>query len=61
MLISGVGAAVSSLGRSTNATHFQDDTNEGFIWIHVRGDTFLGRFYDKHGIMSFERTFTRPP
>ena len=40
--------------------HFEDDTKEGFLLVEVEGMRLTGRFYDKHGVMDFERVLMKP-
>jgi len=59
LVVSGAGAKLTDLADRGNATHFQDAAQEGFLYVIIDGDTFVGQFYDKLGNRDFERTFRR--
>jgi hypothetical protein len=60
IIVTGAGAKLTPLKTTMNRAHFQDDTSEGFLYITADARQLRGRFYDKNGTMSFERTVTRP-
>jgi hypothetical protein len=59
LIVSGAGAKTTGFESSGNATHFENDATEGFMYMVVDGGTLTGTFYDKAGAMLFERTITR--
>ena len=40
-------------------TFWEDDTNEGFVWIELADRVLTGVFYDKNGTESYRRTLTK--
>jgi hypothetical protein len=60
MIISGAGAAYTSLKNRGNKMFYQDASETGFMHVVIDGDTFTGEFYDSNGTLDFARTFTRP-
>jgi hypothetical protein len=61
MIVSGAGASTTDFEAMTNAVHYQDDSQPGFVYIVIEGDQFTGRFVDRTGAVNFEHTFTRRP
>ncbi|UJR81082.1 metallophosphoesterase [Sandaracinus amylolyticus] len=59
MIVSGAGAKLTAFAREDNATLFQDDQREGFLYVVIEGDRFVGRFVDRDGRTDFEHTVTR--
>jgi hypothetical protein len=60
MIVSGAGAKVTDFVDRGNATFWQDDQTEGFLYVEVVGKRLTGRFYDKTGAMNFERSVMKP-
>ncbi|AKF06296.1 metallophosphoesterase [Sandaracinus amylolyticus] len=59
MIVSGAGAKLTAFAREDNTTLFQDDQREGFLYVVIEGDRFVGRFVDRDGRTDFEHTVTR--
>ncbi len=59
LIVSGAGAKLTGLARTSNQTHFEDDTAEGFLYVRVVGDELTGQFIDKTGAVNFERKLQR--
>jgi tartrate-resistant acid phosphatase type 5 len=59
--VSGSAAKLSDLeGRDGNVAEYEDDSEQGFMWVQIEGDELLGRFYDLNGELDYEQTMTRP-
>ena len=52
-IVSGVGAKTTDLENRGNATFFEDDQKEGFMWIEIQNNCFYGEFYDFEGNLDF--------
>jgi hypothetical protein len=62
LVISGAGASAKDFDdEDRNGTHFQDGIMEGFMYVIIDGDTFIGRWVNRLGVNEFERMFTRTP
>ncbi len=59
LIVSGAGAKLRSIVERGNRTLFQDDTREGFLHATVDGDSFVGRFFDRDGLLDFEHMVVR--
>lgn len=59
LLVSGAAAKTTDLEDRGNATAFEDDTVEGFLWVEIEGDRFHGEFWNKDGTMDYVQEFTR--
>lgn len=58
-LVSGAGSKLDDLPhRQENATEFENNEVEGFLWVEIVDDSFTGIFFDKLGNAQFERTIT---
>jgi hypothetical protein len=60
LIVSGAGAKLTDFQDRGNAFHWQDDQDEGFLFVEVVGKRLTGRFYGKDGVMDFERVLTKP-
>ena len=60
LIVSGAGAKLTDLQDRGNTVFFEDDQEEGFLWVEVVGKRLTARFYGKDGGMDFERTITKP-
>lgn len=60
LLVSGAGAKLTDFVDRGNAVFWQDDQEEGFLYVEVVGKRLTGRFYGKDGGMDFERVLTKP-
>ena len=59
-IVSGAGASVVSLvHRDRNPTFWDSDAAPGFLRGEIRGNTFVGEFYDLNGNLLFTRTVER--
>jgi hypothetical protein len=58
--VSGAASKTTGLVGRGNDTDYEDDSEVGFLWVQIRGDELLGRFYDQNGDVDFEQTITRP-
>lgn len=58
LIVSGAGSETTTL-EGDNPTLFEDDTEEGFVWIEISGDELTARFFDKAGNEDFSTSFTR--
>ncbi|MFT4626511.1 MAG: tartrate-resistant acid phosphatase type 5 [Myxococcota bacterium] len=56
-IVSGAGAKTTDLVGRGNTTFFEDDTEEGFLWVEFEGNRFTGAFYDLNGELDYEQTF----
>jgi len=62
LIISGAGAKVKDFDRTDrNATHWQDATTPGLMYVVIDGDNFYGRWMNQRGETEYERMFTRTP
>lgn len=61
MIISGAGAKNRDLVGRGNRYHWQDDSIEGFLYVHIEGDDFTGQLINRNGELELERSFTRTP
>lgn len=52
-IVSGAGAKTTDLENRGNATFFEDDQKEGFMWIEIQNNCFYGEFYDFEGNLDF--------
>jgi 3',5'-cyclic AMP phosphodiesterase CpdA len=60
LIVSGAGAKTKDFDDTErNGTHFQNAIEEGFMYVIIDGDTFIGRWVDRTGATEFERMFTR--
>ena len=56
-IVSGGGAKLTDLEhRNDNPTLWEDDQNEGFLWVEIIDNSFTGVFYDRDGTEQYERT-----
>lgn len=60
MIVSGAGAKVTEIVGRGNAAHFEDASEEGFLYLVFEGRTMRGQFYDAEGNLDFERVITKP-
>ena len=61
LVVNGAGAKTKSFDRDDrNAAHWQNDAIEGFMYVHISGDTMIGRFIDSSGAVEYERMLMRP-
>lgn len=59
-VVSGAASHVTPLARrDANPTEFEDDSEEGFLWVEIDGDALTGVFYDADGTERFVRTVAR--
>ncbi|MDP6932969.1 MAG: hypothetical protein QGG40_08620, partial [Myxococcota bacterium] len=59
LMVSGAAAKTTDLEGRGNATFFEDDQTEGFVWVELRDEELTGEFYDSSGTLDFEQTVTR--
>jgi hypothetical protein len=58
-IVSGGGAKLTDFEhRNDNATLWEDDQSEGFLWVEIIDNSFTGVFYDRDGNEQYERTIT---
>ena len=58
-VVSGAAAKLTGLvGRGT-PTLFEDDSQEGFLWVELRDNTLTGEIYNKSGVLEFSQTITK--
>jgi hypothetical protein len=58
--VSGAAAKTTDLeNRDGNATIWQDDQTEGFVWIELEGNTATVAFYDMFGNLDHTGSFTK--
>lgn len=60
LIVSGAGAKLTDFQDRGNDAHWQDDQEEGFLFVEVVGKRLTGRFYGKDGGLDFERVLTKP-
>jgi len=60
LIVNGAGAKLTDFVDRGNAFFWEDDTDEGFLFVEVVGKRLTGRFYGKDGVMDFERVLTKP-
>ena len=58
-IVSGAAAKTSSFRHDGNATLFDDDQIEGFVWIEIVDNRLTGQFWNMNGAMEFEHSFTK--
>jgi tartrate-resistant acid phosphatase type 5 len=58
--VSGAAAKTTGLEGRGNVTSFEDDSEPGFLYVEISGDTLRGRFHGEDGRVQFEQTMTRP-
>ncbi len=58
-IVSGAGAKVKDFAGSLNATVWQEDATEGFVWIRIEGNTLHAEFIDKYGTVNFVRDMVK--
>jgi len=59
LVVSGAGAKVTPLvGRDVESL-WAEDQSPGFAWFSIEGEVMTGAFYDKTGVMGFERSVNR--
>ena len=59
-IVSGAGSKVTPfVHRDNNPVHWEDDTTPGFMWVEIDGDTLTGVFYDKVGVVTYERSISK--
>ena len=52
-IVSGAGAKPTDLENRGNPTFFEDEQEEGFIWIEIQDNCLYGEFYDFEGNLDF--------
>jgi hypothetical protein len=60
-IVSGAAAKTTDLEGRGTPTFFEDDSDEGFLWVELRDDHFRGEFYNSSGTLDFSRDFDRGP
>lgn len=60
LIVAGAGAKLTDFVDRGNANFWQDDQEEGFLFVEVVGKRLTGKFYGKDGGLDFERTLTKP-
>ena len=60
-IVSGAAAKKTDLSGRGSPTFWEDDSVEGFMWVEIRGDEFVGEFYNRDGDLEFANSFTRTP
>jgi len=58
-IVSGAAAKTTDLEGRGSPTYWEEDGKGGFLWVEVRGDEFVGEFYDQDAVLEFTRTITR--
>jgi len=58
-IVMGSASKTTDLEDRGNPTDFEDDTEEGFVWIEIRGNELTGEIYDKHGNLDHANTLTK--
>lgn len=60
-IVSGAASKVTQFAhRDDNPTYWEDDQEEGFMWVEIDGKTMTGAFYDRDANLDFERSWTKP-
>jgi len=59
LVVSGAAAKTTDLEGRGNATSFEDDTEEGFLWVEIRGDVLRGEFWNRSGTLDHAQEITR--
>ena len=60
LIVTGAGAKVKDFDNETrNATRFQDDQTEGFVYVSIDGNTATVEFIDKTGNLDYSDTITK--
>ena len=55
----GTAAKTTDLEGRGNATYFEDDSLEGFVWIEIRDNVLHGEIYDRSGNLNHSQTVTK--
>ena len=55
-IVSGAAAKTTDLEGRGNTTFFEDDTQEGFLWVEATDTTLTGRFYNVLGELEYKQT-----
>lgn len=58
--VSGAAAKTTGLEGRGNLAAFEDDASTGFLYVEIRDDLLIGRFYDQSGALQFEQALPRP-
>jgi hypothetical protein len=59
-IVSGVAAKTTGFAhRDNNVTIWEDDTEEGFVWVEIADDTVTMEFYSRSGTLDYTGTFQR--
>ena len=58
LMVSGAGAKTSDL-EGGNPVHFEDVSNEGFVWFEIQGNTMTVQWWNKNGTMDYQGTITK--
>lgn len=58
-VVSGAGAKLTPLEDRGNATLFEDDATEGFLWVELDGRTLTARFFDRYGNEDYWLTYVK--
>jgi hypothetical protein len=61
LVVSGAACKVSDFDTpARNPTSFADDSEPGFMWVEIEGDTMRAAFYDIDANLDYSTTITRP-
>ena len=58
-IVSGAAAKLTGLEGRGSPTFWEDDTEEGFIWIELADNQLTGVFYDKNGVENFRKVIIK--
>jgi len=59
-VVMGTAAKTTDLEDRGNPSFFEDDTQEGFIWVELYDDEMTGEIYAYTGTLDYSMTLTRP-
>ena len=58
-IVSGAAAKHSDLVGRGSPTLFEDDTDNGFMWVELRDNVMVGEIYNQAGELEFTQTLTK--
>jgi hypothetical protein len=58
-IVTGAAAKTTDLAGRGTPTLFEDDSDEGFVWIELRDNTMTGEIYNRTGVLEFTQTITK--
>lgn len=58
-IVSGAASKTTDLAGRGTPTLFEDDGQEGFLWVELKDNTLTGEFYTKTGVLDFTQSITK--